>query len=62
MRNKPSKELIEWKFGDETAKFTYSDTWDYDTDARIEGLCATSSTGKLFLYSGKKPYDETGEN
>ena len=52
MRHKSSKELMEWNFDDQTAKYTYEDTWDnYQNDRRF-GPCATSSSGKLFLYSG----------
>ena len=43
---------MEWNFDDQTAKYTYEDTWDnYQNDRRF-GPCATSLTGKLFLYSG----------
>ena len=52
MRQKSSKELMEWNFDDQTAKYTYEDTWDNYQPIRKNGPCATSSTGKLFLYSG----------
>ena len=52
MKPKTSKELIEWKFDDQTPQFTNSQTWDNDENSRTKGLCATSSTGKLFIYSG----------
>ena len=52
MRHKQSKELMEWNFDDQAPKYTNSDTWDNDENDRKEGLCATSSTGKLFLYRG----------
>ena len=43
---------MEWNFDDQTAKYTYEDTWDNYQNVRRFGLCATSLTGKLFLYSG----------
>ena len=52
MRQKTSKELMEWKFDDQTATYTYEDTWDNYQNSRKTGPCATSSSGKLFLYSG----------
>ena len=52
MRYKISKELMEWNFDDQTAKYTCEDTWDNYQPIRKYGPCATSSTGKLFLYSG----------
>ena len=52
MRPKTSKELIEWKFDDKAPTFTNSETWDNDENSRTKALCATSSTGKLFIYSG----------
>ena len=52
MKPKTSKELIDWKFDDQTPQFTNSETWDNDENSRTKGLCATSSTGKLFIYSG----------
>ena len=51
MRQKESKELMEWNFDDQTAKYMYEDTWDNYPPIRKYGPCATSSTGKLFLYS-----------
>ena len=52
MRYKRSKELMEWKFDDQTPLYTSEDTWDNDQNGRKHGLCATSPSGKLFLYSG----------
>jgi hypothetical protein len=52
MRQKSSKELMEWNFDDQTAKYTYEDTWDNYQNVRSHGPCATSLTGKLSLYSG----------
>ena len=52
MRYKRSKELMEWKFDDQTPEYTPEDTWDNYQNNRNNGLCATSSSGKLFLYSG----------
>ena len=52
MRYKQSKELMDWNFDDQTAKYTHEDTWDNYQNIRQYGPCATSSTGKLFLYSG----------
>ena len=52
MRQKESKELMEWNFDDQTAKYMYEDTWDNYPPIRKYGPCATSTTGKLFLYSG----------
>ena len=52
MRQKKSKELMEWNFDDQTAKYTYQGSWDNDQNSRPYGPCATSTTGKLFLYSG----------
>ena len=52
MRQKEPKELMEWNFDDQTAKYTHEDTWDNYQNIRQYGPCATSSTGKLFLYSG----------
>ena len=51
MRHKQSKELMEWNFNDQTPEFTNSNTWDNNENNRQNGLCATSSSGKLFLYS-----------
>lgn len=52
MRQKSQKELMEWNFDDQTATYTYEDTWDNYQNIRNYGPCATSLTGKLFLYSG----------
>ena len=52
MRQKQSKELMEWNFDDQTAKYTHENTWDNYQNVRRFGPCATSITGKLFLYSG----------
>ena len=43
---------MEWNFDDQTAKYSYEDTWDNYQNDRRNGPCATSITGKLFLYSG----------
>ena len=43
---------MEWNFDDQTAKYTYEESWDKDQNSRPYGPCATSSSGKLFLYSG----------
>ena len=52
MRQKTSKELMEWNFDDEEAKYTYEGSWDNNQNSRPYGPCATSSSGKLFLCSG----------
>ena len=54
MRQKTSKELMEWNFDDEEAKYTYEGSWDNDQNSRPYGPCATSSSGKLFLCSGAR--------
>lgn len=43
---------MEWNFDDQTPKYTNSDTWDNIQNRRESAPCATSSSGKLFLYSG----------
>ena len=53
MRQKQSKELMEWNFDDQEPQYTNSDTWDNDENNREKAPCATSSSGKLFIYSGK---------
>ena len=53
LKPKTSKELVEWNFDDQAPLFTKSETWDNDENSRTKGLCATSSTGKLFIYSGR---------
>jgi len=60
MRQKTSKELMEWNFDDQTAKYTYEESWDKDQNSRPYGPCATSSSGKLFLYSGNLDKPGTG--
>ena len=52
MRQKTSKELMEWNFDDQTAKYVYEGSWDNNQNSRPYGPCATSPSGKLFLYSG----------
>ena len=52
MRQKTSKELMEWNFDDQTAKYMDEGSWDKNQNSRPYGPCATSSSGKLFLYSG----------
>ena len=52
MRQKTSKELMEWNFDDQTAKYMDEGSWDNNQNSRPYGPCATSSSGKLFLYSG----------
>ena len=52
MRQKSSKELMEWNFDDQTAKYMDEGSWDKHQNSRSYGPCATSSSGKLFLYSG----------
>ena len=51
---------MEWNFDGQTAKYMDEDTWDNYQPIRKYGLCATSSTGKLFLYSGD--LDSTNNN
>ena len=52
MRYKRSKELMEWKFDDQTPHYTIEDTWDNNENQREKADCAGSSSGKLFIYSG----------
>ena len=52
MRYSREKELMEWNFDDQTPQYTNPDTWDNVQNRREYAPCATSSSGKLFLYSG----------
>ena len=52
MRYKQSKELMEWNFDDQAAKYTFEDTWDNYQNSRKNAPCASSQSGKLFIYSG----------
>ena len=51
MRQKEEKELRTWHFDDQPPILSPTETND-PVEARIDGLCASSSTGKLFIYGG----------
>ena len=50
MRHKEEKELLQWYFDDQTPVLTPSET--NDPEVRFRGQCASSTTGKLFIYGG----------
>ena len=59
--SKDQAELWEWYFDDQAPVLAPSNTHD-PTGARIYGLCASSNTGKLFIYSGYKTSEAAGRN
>ena len=51
MRHKEEKELLHWYFDDQTPVLEPSGTND-PVEIRFRGQCASSTTGKLFIYGG----------